>query len=104
MAQRVDSFEDAGQRRYPWQEWTDGSIWEIKQGEDYDVATENMRVNLHERAKRQGAVVKTKKVGDEGWEGLRFQFMARELVSDGPRIPNRMNQLRYPTGDPRRFQ
>ena len=28
----------------------DGSPWEIQRGEDYDVATENMRVNLHMRA------------------------------------------------------
>ena len=73
--------------------------------EDYDIATENMRVNLHERAKQQGLVVKTRR-GDGEWEGLRFRFSPRAatevLVARG-RSPTRMNQMHYPTGDPRRL-
>ena len=84
MARRVDSFEDEPQRRYPWDEWTDGKIWEIRQGEDYDVPTENMRVNLHDRARGKAMVVKTRKVGDETWEGLRFQFTRTQRVRYPP--------------------
>jgi hypothetical protein len=50
MAKRLDSFPDGASRRYPWTEWTDGGVWEIRRGEDYDAATENMRVNLHMKA------------------------------------------------------
>lgn len=77
MARRVESLEDDSTRRYPWGEWTDGSVWEIKKGEDYEVPTENMRVNLHDRAKGQGLSVQTRKVGNGSWEGLRFQFVPR---------------------------
>jgi hypothetical protein len=96
MARRVSSF-DEGQtvRRYPWDEWTDGSIWEIKQKDDYDVPTENMRVNLHERAKQIGMKVKTQIVRSAPWnEGLRFQF----YMPDAPPAHGR-----HPVGDPRNF-
>lgn len=66
------------QRRYPWTEWADGSAWEIRQGEDYDVATENMRVNLHLKADALGRKVRTKKITDEDGEGLAFQFIPSE--------------------------
>jgi hypothetical protein len=84
MARRVESFrKDIVEmpRRYPWAEWSDGSIWEIRQGEDYDVPTENMRVNLHEYARRRAWTVRTEKVTDEAGEGLCFCFTKPELVS-----------------------
>lgn len=68
----------SGQRRYPWSEWTDGSVWEIRRGVDYDVATENMRVNLHMKADGLAIKVRTRKVNDESGEGLVFQFVDPE--------------------------
>jgi hypothetical protein len=61
-------------RRYPWAEWEDGSVWEIRQGVDYDVSTENMRINLHMRADLALKSVETRKLRDEAGEGLVFQF------------------------------
>lgn len=81
MAKRLDQFPDEApqtRRKYPWGEWTDGSVWEIKRGEDYDVATENMRVNLHMKADALARKVRTKKVSDERGEGLVFQFIQSE--------------------------
>lgn len=81
MARKLDVFPGNGAplpRRYPWAEWTDGSAWEIRRGEDYDVATENMRVNLHMRADALLIKVRTKKVQDENGEGLIFQFLDPE--------------------------
>ncbi|UTI65878.1 hypothetical protein NBH00_06590 [Paraconexibacter antarcticus] len=78
MARRISEFpSDDGtksQRRYPWDEWTDGGAWEIRRGEDYDAATENMRVNLHMKADALAIKVRTKKVSDDNGEGLAFQF------------------------------
>jgi hypothetical protein len=77
VARRLDRFpeeRDREARRYPWDEWTDGSAWEIRRGGDYDVDTENMRVNLHLKAEARGMKVRTKKVRDENGEGLVFQF------------------------------
>ena len=97
MARRLESFPYGQQppvRRYPWTDWLDGSVWEIRRGEDYDVSTENMRVNLHMKADSRAVKVRTKKVHDPKGEGLVFQFFdpdreeAEQLmntVSDGER-------------------
>lgn len=77
MAKRLDSFpvgSTRAPRRYPWNEWTDGGAWEIRRGEDYDAATENMRVNLHMKADALAMKVRTKKINHENGEGLIFQF------------------------------
>jgi hypothetical protein len=47
MAQRLRSFDFSaqsevtketkkGRNRYPWDEWFDGDIWKLKEGEDFD--------------------------------------------------------------------
>ena len=78
MGRRLDTFPGEaprGQRKYPWDEWTDGSTWEIRRGEDYDVATENMRVNLHMKADSLRCKVRTHKFEDDDQsEGLIFRF------------------------------
>lgn len=77
MARRLDAFPFTGTRRlrrYPWDEWIDGGAWEIRRGDDYDVDTENMRVNLHMKADALAIKVRTTKVRDEHGEGLAFQF------------------------------
>jgi hypothetical protein len=60
--------------KYPWDKWENGSIWEIVQGEDYEVSTENMQVNLHLRAARDNKKVQTRTERDDGVEKLVFQF------------------------------
>jgi hypothetical protein len=81
MAKRLDAFPPETTpppRRYPWADWTDGSAWEIRQGNDYDVKTENMRVNLHMKAEQTACKVRTKKIADDAGEGLVFQFYGSE--------------------------
>jgi len=86
MGRRLDAFpgeRPPGRRKYPWDEWTDRSAWEIRRGEDYDVATENMRVNLHMKADSLRCKVRTRKFEDDDQvEGLIFQFFdfEREAV------------------------
>jgi hypothetical protein len=77
MARRVNEFTrtEPPPRRYPWSEWCDGSTWEIRRGEDYDVSTENMRVSLHMRARQLSCKVQTRKITDALGEGLIFQFV-----------------------------
>src|SRR5579859_7394588 len=74
MARRLAGFPGSPQR-YPWREWTDGSVWEIRRGEDFGVATESMRVNLHMRAEAVSRKVRTRKVTDDRGEALIFQFL-----------------------------
>jgi hypothetical protein len=63
--------------KYPWEEWTNGSVWEIVQGQDYDVSTENMRVNLHLRAGKEDKKVITRLAREPGPEKLLFQFVPK---------------------------
>jgi hypothetical protein len=90
MARRLDAFpvgdQPRGQRKYPWDEWTDGSTWEIRRGEDYDVATENMRVNLHMKADSLLRKVRTRKFDDDHGEGLIFQFVESEEGEEARRL------------------
>lgn len=78
MAKRLDEFPKppaGGKRKYPWDEWADGSVWEIRRGEDYDVTTENMRVNLHMKAETLFCKARTHRIKDDQGEGLVFQFL-----------------------------
>lgn len=103
MAKRLKEFPGEAarkQRRYPWAEWTDGGVWEIQRGTDYDVATENMRVNLHMKADALLRKVRTKKTTQHG-EGLIFQFLPDEetenvkmaLEQNAQQAHDAMNQL-----------
>lgn len=95
MAKRLTAFSENPQaepRRYPWDEWTDGTPWEIRRDNDYDVDTENMRVNLHVKADAMAVKVRTRKFNDADGEGLVFQFYdpdphaeeAKELLATAP--------------------
>ena len=89
MARRLDSFPGEGprgQRRYPWDEWIDGSPWEIRRCEDYDVPTENMRVNLHMKASSLARKVRTRSFSDEKGEGLMFQFLHPQETGSASRL------------------
>jgi hypothetical protein len=90
MARRLDTFpghpQARGQRKYPWDEWADGSTWEIRRGEDYDVATENMRVNLHMKADSLLRKVRTRKFNDDRGEGLIFQFLDSEEAEEARKL------------------
>ena len=92
MSRRLESFDfglaAAGRpRRYPWHEWTDGSVWEIVQGEDYNLLTENMQVNLHMRAAKEGKRVQTRRIRENGSERLVFQFLHED--ADVPDVRGR---------------
>lgn len=47
---------------------------------DYDVATENMRVNLHMKVDSLFRKVRTRKFDDHRGEGLVFQFLIRRRL------------------------
>lgn len=47
------------QEKYPWDEWFDGSVWRLRQGEDFDVNCESMRSAIYMAAYRKKYKVKT---------------------------------------------
>jgi hypothetical protein len=61
MAERLRSFDfsaqsaitsawSKGRNRYPWNEWFDGDIWKITQGEDFDTSPLMMERIIRTRA------------------------------------------------------
>ncbi len=55
MAEVLDNFEWRKRRgKYPWDQWFDGRIWKVIQGEDFDVAVNSMRAAIYQNAKNNG--------------------------------------------------
>lgn len=62
MAERLETYDWSARRStlYPWDEWADGSIWRVKQGEDFKVATPSFAATLRARAKALDRTVNIK--------------------------------------------
>jgi hypothetical protein len=45
--------------KYPWDEWTDGSVWEITRGVDFDCDAETMRGQIKVRQRKDGTNART---------------------------------------------
>lgn len=81
VAEELDSYDwkGAGPKsgaKYDWARWLKGDVWRIRRGEDYEIATETMRVTLHQMAGKKGLKVRTSKETEDGGEALVFQFYA----------------------------
>lgn len=44
---------------YPWDDWTDGSVWRLVRGQDFIVPLDDMRANVYGEASRRGLKAKT---------------------------------------------
>lgn len=65
--------------KYPWADWTDGTVWEVWQGEGFNLSLMNYQISLHGRARSHGLRVWSKSIKrvtglGEIQEGMRFQF------------------------------
>lgn len=77
MARRVDTFPELpSQSRYPWQEWMDGSVWELIPGEDFKGNVRTFRSIALGQAKKRGGKVRTRhiKAAEGQPERLYVQF------------------------------
>lgn len=69
--------------KYPWDTWTDGSIWEVTQGEDYKSQSQTFRSILHTQATKIGKKVRANVSDDR----VVFQFYTpEEPVKGKPRV------------------
>lgn len=76
MAKRLDEFPGGhGIQHYPWDEWGDGSVWEIVHGVDYMVTSYNMRQSIYSTAARRGKTARVKSSKDK----IVFQFLDRAV-------------------------
>ena len=75
MAEQLSDYEfnlhRAGVTKYPWKEWTNGSAWRIKRGEDFASTATCFRNTLYDHALRHGLKVSTRL---EQEDVLVFQF------------------------------
>ena len=46
--------------QYPWDEWLDGDVWMLAQGEDFDVVPTSFANTVRSAAKRRGYSVTTR--------------------------------------------
>jgi hypothetical protein len=61
MARRVDAFPEVpSQSKYPWDEWLDGSVWELAPGDDFQGKPATFRSVAIGQAKKRGGKVKTR--------------------------------------------
>jgi hypothetical protein len=75
MAERIDPakltvHKGGAPRKYPWDEWMDGSCWKLKAGVDYQVSTESFRATAYKQATRSGYTVQILRISN----GLTVQF------------------------------
>jgi hypothetical protein len=68
MAARLQTFPESSARRYPWETWLDGSVWQLFRGEDYQASSKTIVATARSRAKRMNGSVRTRLLGDEGRE------------------------------------
>lgn len=64
MADRIEQFpaqQRPPARRYPWNEWTDGSAWRLVRGEDFDQPIDDFRNRLYPQAKKRRLKVRSAK-------------------------------------------
>jgi hypothetical protein len=84
MAERVQGAEGPRRRRwYPWDKWTDGSVWRATQTEDFTCSPSSFQTALHQRARQQGLDVTT---GSPEPGIVEFQFVEKASKLNSPLI------------------
>ncbi len=83
MAEVLKGFEfplhpRRAKQKYPWDEWTDGQVWQIVRGEDFDIRTSVMRTHLSGIARTRKLAYRSTLVRDGDRETLVFQFYKPE--------------------------
>lgn len=86
MAKRLDDFPEELRTRtggsYPWDEWLDGSVWQLVQGEDYIAKTKSFASNAMAQARKRGGRLRTATMKDEA--GMVIQYLPPALGHRAP--------------------
>lgn len=99
MAKKVLSFFDGsdsghGNTKYPWDRWTDGLIWEVTKGLDFDCKIESFRGVLYSYAKRNGMKLQVQSLVRMGKMRFRFYNPAVEVLTTPPVVRTPAVELR----------
>lgn len=60
-------FAKTSRVRYPWLDWLDGNMWELKHGVDFQVAPRAFVQQAHAAARNFRMRVRTRTIGDTVW-------------------------------------
>jgi len=60
MARKLETFPTFIRSTYPWDEWLDGSVWELTEGEDFTSKIPTIRMNAKVQAKKRAGNVRTR--------------------------------------------
>jgi hypothetical protein len=74
MARRLDTFPAPRGARYPWDEWLDGSVWQLVRGEDFAAKATTFRANAQIQAKKRGGRTRSRGIEVDGREAVVIQF------------------------------
>lgn len=80
MARRIDEFSFSGgggrDSVYPWDDWLDGGVWELRRGEDFTISAANFQSSAYTSARSRGKTVTVRVRGDL------VQMQAREATAE----------------------
>jgi hypothetical protein len=78
MAKRLEVFPSfRSEPRYPWDEWLDGSVWELEQGRDFTSKVPTFRANAQTQARKRGGAIRTRLLDNGQVAHLVIQFRRR---------------------------
>lgn len=60
------------QSRYPWSDWTNGQIWKVKEGEDFESNLKTFVQGLYAYGKRHGLKVEVRTDPNAGIAAFRY--------------------------------
>jgi hypothetical protein len=76
MPRRLDAFPASASSRYPWDEYLDGSVWELTRGEDFQCSVNSIQGAARAQAnRRRGTVRMRTRRSDDGREVVIMQFI-----------------------------
>jgi hypothetical protein len=76
VARRLDEFPGVSTRRYPWEVWLNGEVWELSAEDDFTAKTKTIVAAARARAKRMGGRARTRLLQkDSGSELVVLQFV-----------------------------
>jgi hypothetical protein len=75
MARKLEAFPGLSTRRYPWEEWLNGEVWELFSDEDFTAKTRTIVATARIRGRKMGGSVRTRLLqGESGRESVVLQF------------------------------
>jgi hypothetical protein len=82
MARKLDQFPLSNAARYPWDEYLDGSVWELTRGEDFRCSVRSIQGAARAQAnRRRGTVRMRTRRSENGREVVVMQFIRPALAA-----------------------